>query len=148
MAQPNQSTESTEEAVNDRGLGSREAEEHVESIMNSQVVSVVSTSEDPSPLINRKRNLSEPDYTSMKKARSASQCNDSKETAEIQGDIEESKQQLGDSEGDSGAHKGPVMGHIIASARRLLYGQTPTRGKQSELMICSDIISAIMQNSK
>ena len=69
MAQPNQSTESTEVAVNDRGLDSREAEEYVESIMNSQVVSVASTSEEPSPFINRKCNLSEPVYTSMKKDR-------------------------------------------------------------------------------
>ena len=118
MAQPNQSTESTEVAVNDKGLYSREAEEYVELIMNSQVVSVASTSEEPSPLMNRKRNLSEPVYTSMKKARSDSQFNDSKEVVEIQGDIEESAKQLGDSKGDCGAHKGPVMGRIIASAGR------------------------------
>ena len=91
MAQPNQSTESTEVAVNDRDLDSPEAEEYVELIMNSQVVSVASTSEEPSPLMNRKLNLSEPVYTSMKKARSDSQCYDSKEAAEIQGDIEMSE---------------------------------------------------------
>ena len=85
MAQPNQSTEST---VNERGKYSQEAGEYVESIRNSQFVYAASTAEEPSLFINRKRNLSNPVYTSINKAKSDRQWNDSKD-AEIQGDIGE-----------------------------------------------------------
>ena len=47
---------------------------------------------------------------------------------------------------DSGAHKGPVTGLIIASAQRSLYGKTQTQKKKWECMVSSDNISAIMQN--
>ena len=122
MAQPNQRTEST---VNGMAMDTQEVKKYDESIMNLQAVSVASTPEEPSPLINRKRNLSEP-----KKAKSDRQCNDSKEAVGMLVDIEEDEKELEDREGDSGAQKGPVAGRIIASARWSLYGKTPTQERK------------------